>query len=87
MPAGGGISWPPCYLLVCKDEVVALETLPCTKSTAVANYEKSAGEPASCAMVSKGPLSPDRVDPMWWILTGLGQGLQYWDQDSPSPRV
>lgn len=74
MPEGGGVSWPPCYLLASKAEVVALETLLCMDSTAVANYEKSAGEPGSRAMVSKGPLSPDRVDPMWWILTGLGQG-------------
>lgn len=42
MPAGGGISWPPYYLLGSKAEVVGLETLLCTESTAVANYVKSA---------------------------------------------
>lgn len=79
MPAGGGTSWPPCSLLGSKAEVVALETLLCRESTAVANYEKSAGELGSRAMVSTGPLSPDGVDPMGWILTGLGRGLQFWD--------
>ena len=89
MPAGGGISWPPCHLPSSKTEVVALETLLCTKCTAVTNYEanyvKRAGEPASRAMVSKGPLSPDGVDPMWCILTGVGAGLLVLASGFPLP--
>lgn len=66
-----------------------METLLCTKCTAVTNYEanyvKRAGEPASRAMVSKGPLSPDGVDPMWCILTGVGAGLLVLASGFPLP--
>jgi hypothetical protein len=46
---------------------------------------KRAGEPASRAMVSKGPLSPDGVDPMWCILTGVGAGLLVLASGFPLP--
>lgn len=50
-----------------------------------ANYVKRAGEPGSCAMVSKGLLSSDGVDPMWCILTGVGAGLSVLGPGFPLP--
>lgn len=85
MPAGGGISWPPYYLLGSKAEGSRVGDAALYREHRCGKLCEERGEPGSRAMVSKGPLSPDGVDPMWCILTGVGAGLSVLGPGFPLP--